>query len=558
LLNLKNYKEVPKPLLKRAEKCAVRECDEVQSGRFEAYVDEGDDSFDVSLQIANKIEIAGHSCDCGSKAEICQHCVALIKYLAGTKKKKPQTVAEKNKARIEKLLDDADPEKLKAWVQLVVTKNKDLELSLTSFVSAKKEIYTREEMTQLTNDAIKTVIGRKSRLDATQFKKIIQLWETISKPVVDLFQSDLSNRKGFDAFDAHIEACLWFQFRVSGNIAGISKYLGKMVGSFTEPVSRLIDDDVWLQVLRLFHKKLFFTDRPVNVHYLQFFKSQYELVYDQRKKQLVELLADSFDAKQVINTDDNCVFALLLLSMVEEQGLFARYSANFYPLRFRNHYNLKLIDLLIGQGSYKQAEKIASDQIQSNQKPEFNIGYWERLKTIYKKTGSGEKLNIVIRDSLLFSFDFDDYLALTGTMEETEAKKFRSKLLLRVKANINRSNQLQAWNFYFRLLDHEKSYKQMINNIDKKTPLELIVGNFKSMFNADKGVLLNALLSRHESFYYFLYEDDNLQEDYDLLPGLIREFYPIDYIRSFLKAWTGRTRKDNAFLEILMEMVGQG
>jgi len=48
-LTLKNYRmALPKALLKQAEKNTVRECDETTPGNYVAYVDEGNDSFDVS------------------------------------------------------------------------------------------------------------------------------------------------------------------------------------------------------------------------------------------------------------------------------------------------------------------------------------------------------------------------------------------------------------------------------------------------------------------------------------------------------------------------------
>jgi hypothetical protein len=61
-LSLENHKTVlPKELLKKAEKNKVRECDETARGHFIAYVDEGSESFDVSLNILpNKVIVPIH------------------------------------------------------------------------------------------------------------------------------------------------------------------------------------------------------------------------------------------------------------------------------------------------------------------------------------------------------------------------------------------------------------------------------------------------------------------------------------------------------------------
>jgi hypothetical protein len=72
-LSLKNYKTVlSKDLLKKAEKNTVRECDETEKGHFIAYVDEGHDSFDVSLTVINNDAISAHSCDCKNGSKFCR------------------------------------------------------------------------------------------------------------------------------------------------------------------------------------------------------------------------------------------------------------------------------------------------------------------------------------------------------------------------------------------------------------------------------------------------------------------------------------------------------
>jgi hypothetical protein len=123
---LKNYKTaIPEELQKLAEKNTVRECDETVRGHCVAYVDEGKDSFDVSLVFGTDQQISTHSCDCKNTGNFCRHKAALLIHIAkGTKT--PQSVNAKKKSKAEVLPDEAGPEDLKQWVKDLLHKNKDI------------------------------------------------------------------------------------------------------------------------------------------------------------------------------------------------------------------------------------------------------------------------------------------------------------------------------------------------------------------------------------------------------------------------------------------------
>ena len=65
-LTLENFREqLPAPLIKKAAGIHVRECDEISPGCFQAYADQKDKSFDVSVTFDKKGAIIDKSCDCG-------------------------------------------------------------------------------------------------------------------------------------------------------------------------------------------------------------------------------------------------------------------------------------------------------------------------------------------------------------------------------------------------------------------------------------------------------------------------------------------------------------
>ena len=75
-------KSLGKELIKAASKCKVRECDETEPGQFIAYVDEGNDTFDVSVGADADHNFIEPRCDCKSTRKICQHKAALMLFVA--------------------------------------------------------------------------------------------------------------------------------------------------------------------------------------------------------------------------------------------------------------------------------------------------------------------------------------------------------------------------------------------------------------------------------------------------------------------------------------------
>lgn len=238
-LSLKNYTTtLSKELQKLAEKNKVRECDETEKGHYVAYVDEGNDTFDVSLILSPKLEVVSHSCDCKNNGAFCRHCTALLIHLAkGTKI--TQSVKAKKISKAESLLEEAELIDLKEWVRDLLQKNKDIELSFTHYFSGKQQQYTPDEVTKLTDKAVKAVIKSKKNIDPTQLKKLIDLWSDIHAPIVKSYHANVANENSFLNFHTVIEGCLLFQANINTNTNRIGKYaeglLQQSVGGCQQP-----------------------------------------------------------------------------------------------------------------------------------------------------------------------------------------------------------------------------------------------------------------------------------------------------------------------------------
>ena len=134
VLSAKTYKKaISASVLKQADNMlkrgALRELDEEKSGRFVAYVDDGEHSFDVMLQLNTEREISAHSCDCSSEYFFCEHKATVFLHLL----ENGPALAVPKKKRISKkeletlaLFEGVDFEALKQWLIATMEKDKTL------------------------------------------------------------------------------------------------------------------------------------------------------------------------------------------------------------------------------------------------------------------------------------------------------------------------------------------------------------------------------------------------------------------------------------------------
>lgn len=499
LITKDNYRKViPPEFIKKAAGDVVRECDEISKGHFQAYVDEKDQSHDVSLTLNEQGEVTGHSCDCKNKKRFCRHKLALLLFISEGQKKTARKKARKKANPLELLVDEADPEQLKTWVKELLRNNKDLALAFTSHLSGKQKQYLPEEVAKLTLDAVKSVIRNRKKIEVSEAKKIVTLWEQVHKPIVEEYRARVTDKDAFLNFDALIEASEESEFMLHTSSNKLKKYPADQLLGVMEPVNNLATEKAWDLATGYFADRILGTRHNVRTNYLTFLSQLMEVSSPEQNKRLILRLVKEFSKVKPSQLHDGDRFTGLLLELVIDNDLFGVHYELFKPLRFNNGYNITLIRALIENGQFRLAEQYARDQIRFNYQEIYNIPYRELLKEIYHREGDHKKLAGVLSELIPHTFDFDDYQFISAEFEDEEArKKFRNRLLARARQA--ESHHYDAMRFCFDLLDSEEQYKKMIGYISPYTPYSLLMLYAEKMILADKRALLHHL---------FLYADD--------------------------------------------------
>ena len=539
-LTLKNYTTtLPKDIILMAKKNKVRECDETEKGHFIAYVDEGSESFDVSLTVKAVGKIAAHTCDCDSAHSFCRHKTALLLYIATGENPKNSVKIKKKESKAGALLDMAGHIELKEWIKGVIAKNKDIELSFIHHFSVKEKL-TPLEVIKITSDAIKAVIANKKTIDPTQLKKLVELWAEMLAPVIDDYYGNVIDEKSFLNFHTMLESWLTFQAKVETNSNKVAKYIDTVLQGSQGPIADLINEEAWDKAVSYFISKVPEEVNRIRFHYLSHLKNITSISSPYRKEKIISLLAKQFGKSSPDSLINGASYCKFIFDIVDENGLFSKYYQLFKPIRFDNIYNQKLIGLLIQNDNLDIAKKYCEEQISYNFREEYSIPYLQNLKEIFTIQNDEDNLAKVMSVLFPYTFDFDEYLVIIKTLAEEEKKSCRTKILSKAR-NASRNRNSPAIAFCFRLMDYEKGYKKMIDYIGTYTPYSLILSYFEPMFAADKAKLLEAIVRKGDDYYRPFDSSENIKTCF---PGLFELSVKL-YSASYLKAVISNAEKNS-------------
>lgn len=558
-ISKENFREVLSAgLLKAAEKCTVRECDETGKGNFVAYIDQKEVSFDVQLTIAANGEITRHQCDCDGKMPFCVHKAALLLNILGNNKTKKTPVVKPDKKTSSSalLLEGVRAEDLKAWLKNIFSKHKDLEVSFVNHFVNRDKVLSPAESRALTKSVIKAVAKNSKKIDQTQLKKILTLWEEAHEPVINQYLKDVSDRNSFLCLNAVIESCLEFNRSIKVSTVRIPKYVQDMLLKSAEAIVSVHDQALWDRATGFYLE--YFTEywNILQQNYLELLIALLEICGEDRRTGLLQKLFTQY--KNVIhrNNLNGDQYTRMLFAVVEQYGLFPTYGKLFAPISYSSDYNKRLIQLFIDHKEYVIAETFALQQIGGDFiASEYNVPYLELLRQVYTRTNNEQKLVSVLSALVMETFDFGDYQYVFARMPEgEEKKKWRSKLLARAKQGYKYSSK--GISFYFKIADAENNYKKMIEYIDGKAPYAIISQYFEKMLLTDKARALDALLNRYDDWGSSIADVENREAIQMLYETALKFFGKEDLLLIVNKKMAaGYWHRKNLFMDYLTEQV---
>lgn len=544
-ITFKNYKnEVTKTALNKAEKLKVRDFDETDPNYFVAYVDEGADSFDVSVRIIGKDEIGLMNCDCESKSKICIHKVAFLNHLAqGKTTVKVKTLKKRKLTPTEILLEEVDANDLKIWFQELINKNKDIEFLFVNEFSKATVSYDKEQVETIINNSIQSIVKNKKGIDNSELKKILEVLELVLKPVIAYCKDNLVKIETHDLLFVIYDELQKFDDRITLKTVKIVRLIEKIYKDIINNIEVISIESTWKTILDYYIGNLDLKRTHEFNHRLNNAIYFYETIVDEKRKILFsENLTKVF--KQYSKSQEE--FIRFALKVFSENKHFINVYQDFSSIMYANEYNLLLIEKLIEINKLSAAEQIAENSILVIYADNMKIPYWEALERIYLLVGNTEKLYYINYKLVFVDFKFERFVKIKEQISPVEFKKFRTKLLTTAKNSSYRNEP--AIKLYLDIYKSENNYKQILSNINYRTPYYIVFEHKEELFLTDRKEFLK-VISMIENSYY---SSKTLNEDYSLkMANWVLEKYDPIYLKSFLEQFSKYTY--NSFLKRIQE-----
>lgn len=485
-ISLLTYKKmIPVAQIKKSDKFDARDIDEEKPNKFVAYVDDGDECYDVCVEINAKKDIIASTCECENQNGFCVHKLALMRYLVTQKTKSTtlKVVSKRKLSESEELLLNIDSNALRLWAVDLFKKNKDLEILFLNEFKVSNVTLTVAEVKALITSTIKAVIKNRKNLDAALIKKTLDLLDSSLKSVMTNITSNISDIESVKLLHEIFQGITDFEENVYINSVKVQRFVEKLGNEFLGTLFNIKDFELWQQVVDQLYK-IFLADEKQSYHLYSL--NFIEQIYDksgsikERNIYFIEKQIDFFEKlkKHKVHLGDQKL--LNLLDMCADNNIFEKNSIFFRPIKFANTYNEKLINLCIDSKKYSNAELFCLQQIEGNSYETYDLPYLRLLKKIYLLQDQEEKLFKTIAKLIVLEYNFEDYVFLKNHKSFLNFNDLKKKLQSNI-SNVFRSNNFAAQTFYLRIMLHDQDIEKLKVQLNKLISFEPIYEIFEKL-----------------------------------------------------------------------------
>lgn len=537
--------------LTQAKKLIFRELEEFErKGNFVAYVDEGEESYDVNIQL-DKDNVIGHSCDCGRRDSYCIHQIAILIALSAdskstllVKKSKKPTIGKKVKES-EQLLLALEHETLASWLLELFKTHKDIELQFLLKFGKIKHEYQEADVAKILNDAVVSVVGKRKKIEASEVKKIVQIWEKALEPFWEYLALNIGNEKIIDLFSAVYNTVLDFEYSVFYTGTRFRKFIETGNSKIAGIIAQVDSDIQWGALINTYWDKMW-AEQNSQGGMLELFIQIYQSSSTGRKRLLADKIEDLITSLLEERYHMSIAVDDFFLDVLLENNIFEDNADYFVPRQWEAKYNLKLIEAIKDLDPEKAID-YCNRVIAGNVNPAYNDPFLGLLEDIYADNGDFSKLAYVRMEKFSNAPNIADYVFIMDHSNDEELKKkFRTKTLSMLRNGMGYAGHDEL---YFRILEYEKNYSKMLEVIDHRVTPVVLLKFWKYLYAHDKLKFLRAIAA-------------NVQIDYRTDPSDLEQLilkisdnYELDVIRILFKpdSWASHQRTFKAMVYSRLE-----
>lgn len=540
----------------------IRECEATGPNSFISWVDDKQESYDVSIQWNKNGVITQLNCDCG-KAPHCNHIAALgihlwkegylidkkvpannnsalsdeeleedtletstqktSKSIASSNKKEKEPAVSRKKKKADgpemELLNSIDEDRLRQWVASQFKSTPALKLNFMHQFDLGQNNLDPERLTERTEEAVRSVIKKRKKASAHEIGQIVDLWKKIHQPLVQDFSQNLLDKQLFDGF--YKVGITITEYLLS--IKTTSKKLDSYFAGF-------LQQSVRLMVYQPIEFMVKWEKRGITWQ-------QYQLVLEQLIQQLHQFHPDDNADGRVDewiefiltiqrntfkrerrNFIDSEEVKIQLIDLLVKRKRLDDLRTSLFPYTYQNKYNIYLIRQLIQQGDYEKACFYCIGEIEKNKVPQFNIPYQNLLYEVADLSGNMDFILTMLMEQVETQFNYQAFLKVLVAYELKDLDIWLKSIVKKTETIWNRNEEAEL--IHITGLIHLQQYEKAIAFLGKGTREGLIIKFGKQLSQFNHNLFLETILSKplSDDFVsgHFLYNHINPDVQNDL------------------------------------------
>jgi hypothetical protein len=469
----------------------IRELEEEKPLHFIAFVDDGPESYDVSLELDTAFNIINSNCDCTSSDAFCSHKLAVAIHIKERDGSKPSSVAKKIKARkvdpIRQLIDDIHIEQLKEWVHELCKTNKEFHLILKNRFEKSPISLLWEDIESIHIEKQKGILKNAKYYDASQLLKILALLKDYHTQLIDeIFLQEVID---LSLLDRLLKYLAEFNNRARKKGERLMKYIESLTNTAILKFSMLSRE----KKLRAIEDwtKIFIEDKLNSGPLTNLLIETYFDIVDTRDTSILVSLIKAGEKFE------NNTLRLTLLNLSAQKNILKDIISLFSKSRRNSDYNIRLIEYLIEYEYYYEAERITLTDLND----QFTYNYYklrQLLIQIYTLNNQSDKKFEQLKETVLLDFNYDHYEEICDKLKDLELSNFKK----RFKRNLDQARGSHSYaKFYLAKYTKEKNWNEIINLLDGGYPILFVqpVVSHLIAYNRDK--VLRKLIKRRWDRY---------------------------------------------------------
>lgn len=445
----------------------VREFEEMETGHYVAFVDDGLDSWDIKLVVDTKtLGVKEFSCDCKSRDKYCAHKLAILQKITkgelGKKSRVVKKIVKKKLTEAEKLIFEIDDdEKLITWLTEKLNADSILLLSFKNDFNFHIKEITSAFILEKYKESKKAVIGRRKSAVLNEIPKVLDLMKPHLSEVLKYVFRDPENEQAVILLETVIDTMQNIYYLSEKSTSRAVTFFRKLVENC---ISELPQNS---EVLSPFISKLIKSE----AHNLIVFDIVAQILEPTAhllsKDELAKLIIDALTKVGKGFVADSKL--IRYVDLAHKYGIFTECSVVFEPMLYRNKYNFSVLDKHLELGNTKYIIETCEYIIQ-RYTPKYQKEYYEYMVKAGDKENNSA-LKWYLRFKKLSAFpEFEDFVILYNSTSNKDQEYEINEYAKEVVVSRNYARYLDFLGIKFYYWHETKNYDKILGKItDDKT-----------------------------------------------------------------------------------------